>query len=160
MSAVRRRVTTAGGGDTHVKQAFKDECDVNKIMAKFQKTGLLEHVRENAGSYEDYTNGPQSYHDACNQALHAEQMFLTIPSSIRAKFANDPGQFLDFVDDPKNEAALVTMGLVPAKIPPETNKPPLTTTGGPTEAPAPSPAVPSTDGPATPPRPTPDPASG
>lgn len=158
MSAARRRVTTAGGGPTHVKQAFKDECDINKIMAKFQKTGLLEHTRDHQGDYTDYSDFPSSYHEACNQALKAEQMFLTIPSSIRAKFANDPGQFLDFVDDPKNEAALVSMGLANAKLPPEDPKPPIPPPGAPTEASGLRPEVPSTDGPPSPPRPTPDPA--
>ena len=35
------------------KQSFKDECDINKIMAKFQKTGAIEHYAKHAPSYGD-----------------------------------------------------------------------------------------------------------
>ena len=35
------------------KQSFKDECDINKIMAKFQKTGALNHYAKHAPQYGD-----------------------------------------------------------------------------------------------------------
>lgn len=148
-SELRRRVSFAVQGESRVKQAFKDECDINRIMAKYQKTGLIDHVRENKGNYEDYTNVPESYHEACTQVIAAEEMFMTIPSSIRAKFANDPGQFLAFVEDEKNYDALVEMGLT---IKPST----LIPQEAPKEASEAPQAVPSPDGPPTPPRPTSD----
>ena len=153
-SDLRRRVQTTGGGDTHVKQAFKDECDVNRIMAKYRKIGLLDHVAVHKGDYGDYTNSPTSYHDAVNQVLAAEEMFLTVPSKIRAQFANDPGQFLSYVSNPENKEALIKMGLANPELPPVVETTRATPTGvevNPVEVPSPA-------GPPTPPRPTAEPA--
>lgn len=99
---------------TMTKQAMADECDINNIMRKFEKTGILTHVRRHGGNYGDFTNAPQSYHEAYQQILDAEEMFMEIPASIRKKFDNDPGKFLAFVEDPKNEAEMEKLGLLNA----------------------------------------------
>ena len=41
----------------------------------------------------------------------ANSMFQDLPSSIRNQFQNDPGQFLDFVQDPENLEEMREMGL-------------------------------------------------
>lgn len=97
---------------SRTKQSFKAECDINNIMRKFEKTGLIEHQARFQGRYGDFTNLPQSYHEAVNQVLEAEEMFMTLPAKVRAHFDNDPGSFLAAVDDPARREELVELGLL------------------------------------------------
>lgn len=96
------------------KQASKQECDINFIINKFQQSGLLSHTRENPGQYADFED--TDYHEAMNIVADANSMFESIPSSIRAKFENDPGKFLDFATNPDNIGELRKLGLAPPEI--------------------------------------------
>lgn len=110
-------------GESMTQQNFKDECDVNNIMRKFEKTGMVSHVNSVQGTYADYTDMPQSYHEALEQVQSAHDMFMTIPAKIRAEFNNDPGEFLAFVEDPANADKLRDMGLAKAKPEPVPDPP-------------------------------------
>lgn len=118
------------------KQAFKDECDINVIMRRYQSTGELTHVREAMPQYLDVTGF--DFQEAQNFVAHATSLFHELPSSVRSQFENDPAKLLDFVHDPKNAKEAVAMGFLdPEKVPPGwggLNLPPA--------SPAPSGAVP------------------
>lgn len=123
MTEIKRpapRVQTKVIGKTMTKHSMAKECDINGIMAKFEKTGLIEHVKANPGGYADLLNMPQSYHEALNQVLLADQMFLTIPANIRAMFDNDPGKLLNTVEaasqDPEARELLRKAGLLTAEL--------------------------------------------
>ncbi len=120
------RVSFETRGESRTKQSFQDETDINTIMAKFERTGLLEHVNNFNGDYGDYTDVPTDYHAAMNQVIEADAMFQTIPAKIRAQFNNDPGTFLAFADDPQNEDQMRSLGLLPSKLAAE--QPPERTT--------------------------------
>lgn len=96
------------------KQSFKDECDVNRIMSKYQATGVLDHIKhmdDNGLAYGDFSDG-FDFRESCDRVIAAENMFLTLPSSIRSRFMNNPAQFLDFVSNPENLSEMKKMGLV------------------------------------------------
>ena len=42
----------------------------------------------------------------------SKTMFEELPSGIRKKFGNDPGTFLEFVENPANKAELQDMGVI------------------------------------------------
>jgi len=107
---VRSQITT--GESPHVQQHFKRECDINNIMKKYQKTGLLDHVSQFQGDYTDLTDVP-TYQDALNKVITANQAFSTLPSSVRKRFQNDPAAFLTFVSDENNREEMEQMGLIP-----------------------------------------------
>lgn len=92
------------------KQSFRDECDVNFILRKYQKTGLLEHVNRFQGDYADLTDVPD-YQTSLNKVIDAQSAFMTLPSAIRKQFSNDPQEFLEFVQNPDNADAMIEMGL-------------------------------------------------
>lgn len=92
------------------KQSHKDECDINVILRKYDKTGLITHVNTAAAQYGDFTE-INEYQESLNLVINAQNAFDELPSSIRKKFGNDPGAFFEFVTDPANEAACVEMGL-------------------------------------------------
>lgn len=99
------------------QQQFKDECDINKIMKRFEKTGILPENLHQA-VYGDFSEVP-SYLDSLNIVNNAQDLFFSLSSRIRAQFDNDPGQFLNFALDPSNSEELVKMGLatLPATTP-------------------------------------------
>lgn len=90
-------------------QSQAAETDVNQILKKFQQTGVLPGVNAEA-LYADVSDS-MSYHEAMNVVLHAEEQFNSLDAHTRVKFNNDPAQFLDFVNDPKNSKELIKMGL-------------------------------------------------
>jgi len=115
------------------KQSFKDECDINKIMAKFQKTGVLNHYAAHAPEYLDVP--AIDYLDAQLIISSANSMFAELPSSVRKRFNNSPDQFLDFIQDPKNHEEAVKLGLANPLSNPEPNKSPKKRASAPSEPP-------------------------
>ncbi len=92
------------------KQAFKAECDINTILAKYKNTGLIDHVNRYQGQYADVT-GESDYQTALNIIEDAREAFMSIPAGIRRDFDNDPHEFLMFAQDPENAEAMVDYGL-------------------------------------------------
>ena len=103
------RVRKAFSEESRTKQAFADECDINQIMARYEKTGVVDHVKLSGAHYGDF---PQiSYHESLNAVIAAQEAFMALPARIRAKFGNDPGAFVDFATDPDNADEMRKMGL-------------------------------------------------
>lgn len=123
-SAVRQEV----GEDTHVQQNLAAETDINRIMAKYQKTGLLSHVNTYAGEYGDFSDVPD-YKTGLERVQAAEDMFMSLPSGIRDKFYNDPARFIDFATNADNIDAMREMGLAPQKAKPSEERPKLGSEG-------------------------------
>lgn len=96
------------------QQHYKDECDINTIVERFTRTGVLPQ----AGSepfFGDFIGLPNNYHDALNQVRSQDGLFMQLPADVRAKFRNDVGQLLDFINDDSNYDEAVKLGLIPAK---------------------------------------------
>lgn len=98
------------------KQSHKDECDVNQIMARFQRTGAITHFNKFSPHYEDMTGF--DYTEAMQQVAEAQSMFNELPSSLRDRFQHDPANFLDFVQDPANGPEARELGLLSDEAPP------------------------------------------
>lgn len=99
------------------QQHFKDECDINNILRQFNITGLLpEHTL--SPRYGDFT-GIGDYHTALNQVIAAEDEFMSLPATLRARFGNDPAQLIEFLDKPENKNEAINLGLIetPAEMP-------------------------------------------
>lgn len=113
-------------GPSRTKQSFKDECDINNILKKFQKTGLLSHVAQYQGHYEDLPSDID-FQESCNIVIQAQAAFSSLPSSLRSRFGNDPAEFLAFISDAKNEAEMIRLGLAKARpdpVEPSSETPP------------------------------------
>lgn len=106
------------------KQEFKDESDINVILARYQKTGLLINVNHNQAVYGDTT--AQDFQEAMNVVAAAQSAFDDLPAHLRDRFQNDPAQLLDFVHNEDNRAEAEELGLVP-KSAPKTENQPITT---------------------------------
>ena len=98
------------------KQSAKDECDINKITARYERTGALPDMIRANPKYGDFSEAP-TYLEACNIVLHAEEQFMALDAKVRARFANDPALFLEFATNKENLEEMVKMGLAIAPSP-------------------------------------------
>lgn len=97
------------------EQNHKDFVDINNVLKRYDSTGLITHVNNMAAAYGDYSE-VNEYREALDLVREAQESFMSLPSEVRNRFANDPGAFLEFVTDPSNLDELRDMGL--AKQPP------------------------------------------
>lgn len=104
------------GEDSMVQQNLAESTDINAIMAKYRKTGILTHVQTYAGMYGDFSGVPD-YKTGLERVQAAQEMFLSLPADVREKFGNDPGKFIDFATNKENLPELQKMGLAPIPAP-------------------------------------------
>lgn len=97
-------------GKTRTKQSFKDECNINNIMARYQKTGVVTHVNEQKP---EYGFAPEiDLQNALNLVQKANEQFAGLPSKIRQRFQNNPREFLAFCENPDNRSEAALLGLL------------------------------------------------
>lgn len=112
------------GDPGKTKQAHRDECDINKITAKYERTGQLPDLIRSNPRYGDFTDVP-TYQEALDRVILAGEQFNALDAHIRARFGNDPALFLEFATDKRNMKELVKMGLaVEQPLPPPVVAPP------------------------------------
>lgn len=111
----RKRVQLHCPEYTRTKQAFKNECDINNIVSRWDATGVITHVRPNAGFYGDFTNA-SDYQDSLNRVMDAQESFMTLPSDLRLRFQNDPFALLSFLENPANREEAVKLGIISPQI--------------------------------------------
>lgn len=101
---------TIACGPGRTKQEFKKDTDVNVIVRTFQKTGVINFRDSNEAKYGDID--PVDFHQAMNTVARAGEMFDALPANIRKKFGHDPGEFLEYIQNPDNAAEARELGLL------------------------------------------------
>jgi len=120
---LREKVTVDCSKHDRTHQSFKDECDINQVMERHRKTGIIRQTTQRP-MYGDFSN-VGDYQEALNIKLVADQMFAELPSKVRNRFENNPQLFLTFCEDPANEAEAIELGIA-AKPAPEEPAPAVT----------------------------------
>lgn len=93
------------------KQSFKDECDINNIMSRYEATGVVQHVSGRTAEFGDFIS-PLDFQASMNAVIEAQDMFAQLPARVRDRFGNDPGQMLEFLSEEKNRDEAIALGLV------------------------------------------------
>lgn len=102
-------------------QADLPGCDLNTIMAQYERTGLTGFEdRLASGGFVDLASMPD-FRAAQDIVAHASETFASLPAHIRKRFSNDPAEFLSFFDDPANIDEAVKLGLATLPEPPPSN---------------------------------------
>ena len=98
---------------TMTQSQFKDECDINKIMDRYFRTGCLSDPlnQMRPGTYGDFTE-MGDYMENMNKIVQAREMFDALPAKVRERFGNNPGAMIDFVMDPNNKEEAKKLGLL------------------------------------------------
>lgn len=118
--------------ESKTRQEHKDEVDINQIVERFGITGEMPQS-VNMPTTADFTNAVTDYQTAMNMVVEARESFMTLPANARARFRNDPQEFMEFMQDPDKLDEAVKLGLVtkrPEEKPPEkkAEEPPKTDT--------------------------------
>lgn len=105
MSRIRPRVQVDfTDAVPRTKQSFKDEVDINNIVAKYQRTGLIDHVQEKRPIYGDVTS--QDFKTAMDTVAKAKSLFEELPSESRKRFNGSVEEFLNWAQDPASDEEL------------------------------------------------------
>lgn len=89
-----RPVLVCGAGKT--KQEFKDECDVELIVARFKRTGMVDHLQRGVPQFMDVSE-VGTYRELVERMREAEAYFLGLPAEVRARFENDPARYVELL---------------------------------------------------------------
>jgi len=108
----RKRVQIKFKQESKTEQSHMAALNVNKIVAKYQKTGLLPNRQGKEPMYGDFT-GIEDFHTCQNRIVEAKRDFMSLPSDIRERFHNDPGELVQFINDPDNIEEARELGLLP-----------------------------------------------
>lgn len=99
-------------------QSFKDDADINCIIARFQNTGVLVDPTvpvSRTPQFGDYSDLP-TYQEAQNVIVAANNAFNSLSSKIRERFGNDPAAYFDFVQSLKegsdDYAEAIRLGII------------------------------------------------
>jgi phage internal scaffolding protein len=90
---------------TRCIQSERSNSDINNIVAKAYKTGHLP-VLMNRQPMEALPD-VQTYQEALDKVVHAQQSFEQLPSEIRNKFENDPKKLLKALEKPEENIELL-----------------------------------------------------
>ena len=93
-----RRVVTMNDEESRTVQQDKDNADIRKIMARYQATGVVDHLRAVDLAWRDVTEFTDMS-DALRQSKDAEAQFMKLPSKLREAFDHDVGKWLDVAHD-------------------------------------------------------------
>nr|QJB20111.1 MAG: internal scaffolding protein [Microvirus sp.] len=104
------RVYTIFTKPSRTQKQFKDEVNINKIMSKYKKTGIVNHLNHKQGQYQDLLQAG-SYQESLDHVMKAQQLFNELPSELRSRLQNDPQKLIEFLADPKNDDEAIRLGL-------------------------------------------------
>lgn len=107
------KIYFSGRGRT--RQSFKDSCDINSIIGRWKKDGVLPHMSASAPQFVDLTDA-HDYKASLDRVFDAQEAFYTLHPSLRKRFDNDPAEFLSYMDDPSNIPEMVDLGLIAAEV--------------------------------------------
>ena len=96
--------------DGLTRQEFADECDLNVLMARYEKTGLLPQHPNARPVYGDFADLP-TFQEAQHIIMAASDAFASLPARVRKEFDNDPAKFVEFASDPQNVDQMRSWGL-------------------------------------------------
>lgn len=94
------------------RQEFADECDINTLMARYEKSGAISHVNRHEPRYIDV-----SMFGDLRERLDLLQIatveFNALDPKIRFEFDNDPVKFVEFATNKDNLPRMREWGLAP-----------------------------------------------
>lgn len=104
--------------DGRTQQEFAEECDINALMARYQKTGVMPSGDASKAFYGDFADLPD-YMQAQEIMLQAQAAFDMLPAVVRRQFDNDPALFVAFAEKEENIEQMRSWGLAKPLDPPQ-----------------------------------------
>lgn len=91
--------------DGRTKQAFKDQTDINKLLARAARGDTISHLAKHGAVYGDFSDIDDLMTAQARLAKGVE-IFQALPAEIKREFNQSPAEFFNFVNNPENEEKL------------------------------------------------------
>lgn len=98
-------------GESLTRTSFTEDCDVNKIIEKFVKTGQISHYNIGSPTYGDFSE-ISDYAGVLRQIIDTNDQFQELPAKVRARFKNDPQELINFLGDDSNYEEAIKLGFI------------------------------------------------
>ncbi len=108
------RLDCSVGGPSRTRQEFKNECDINYLMERFARTGVLvdpSMIGKREAAFGDFS-GVGDFTECQNRLVAAREAFDTLDAKIRDRFDNDPGRVVEFLSDESNREEAIVLGFI------------------------------------------------
>lgn len=92
-----RKTATYNEQASKTQQHFKAEQDINTIVKRVLQTGAMPNIPA-PPQYEDLTTR-EDYHTMLNRIAETNGLFYRLDPELRAEFKNDPGAWLQDVNE-------------------------------------------------------------
>ena len=80
--------------ERRTKSEFADECDINKIMDRYNRSGFDPfEARKALARFGDVSQVPD-FMEMQAKLIAASDAFMSLPAAVRKQFDNDPAEFL------------------------------------------------------------------
>lgn len=99
---------------TLTQQHFAEEVDINNIVSRALKTGLLGDPMSIGTRQAIFTDVASigDYQSNLNKIIAAQNAFMELPADLRSRFNNDPANLLAFLSDVNNKDEAIKLGLI------------------------------------------------
>lgn len=105
-------------GKGRTLQSAANEADINVIVGRFMKSGVIPQVTAPPVS-QDFADS-FDFQSSMNLLVAAKNAFMQLPADIRTRFNNDPARYVEFVSDERNLDEMRKLGIAnPVKEPPK-----------------------------------------
>lgn len=99
------------------RQEFAAECDINVLMAHYEKNAVAPPTNKSSPGYFDASEVPD-FREALDIARNAMEAFMRVPAAARKELDNDVHRFVEYAQDEANIPQLRKWGLAePEKVP-------------------------------------------
>lgn len=132
MNIVTEQTALVCKDPSRTRQEFAEDADLNVIVARF---GIGHEMPQNVTPpmSGDFSAVPD-YRGAQDLLRKANEVFGNLPAKVRSRFDNDPAQYIDFLENPDNEAEAIALGLASKPAPVDTPPDPQPAPGAPKPA--------------------------
>lgn len=100
----QKHVFARSGEVSRTQQNFKAECDINQIVLRYRKTGLIQHVNARRPEY-GFASG-DDFRESLELIRKGKELFESLPAKVRSHFDGSVEAWLDYVNDPENDSTL------------------------------------------------------
>lgn len=76
-------------------QSEADRCNINKIITRYRKTGVIDHTNNLPTQYGVAVG--DDFKTIMDKTRKVQQSFESMPVEVRQRFNNDAAQFMDYV---------------------------------------------------------------
>lgn len=96
------------------QRQFEKDADINVIVDRYLKKGQLPPITKVRPVFGDFSK--VDFQESLDVVMNAKEMFEALPSKVRERFYNDPGNMVSFMSDKNNREEAEKLGLIKPKV--------------------------------------------